>query len=441
MSLRRPFLVLSLLLAAPLARAQDPEVEKVIALGRAESRVMEHLDHLVNRIGPRLTGSVNFRLACEWTREQFEAFGLQNARIEEWGEFPVGFNRGPSWGNLLAPERKPLHFATNAWTAGTKGRVEGPAVLAPTSEEELAAVRPRLKGAWVVTRPAPSRGSGAPRREARPAEAAAGGADREPPADGPGRRPAGPDREFRDKLEKAYGEEGILGTIRADRGDLVHTGGNSRVSWEKLPARAAVTLLAAEHKEICDALNEGREVRLEFDIRNWFEKGPVKLHNVIAEIPGSEKPDEIVIVGGHLDSWDGATGTTDNGTGCATTMEAARLLAKAGAKPKRTIRFMLWGGEEQGLLGSAAWIRKHKEELPKISAVLVHDGGTNYCSGITATPPMKEAFETIFAPVKDLDPEIPFKVREVKGLSGGGSDHASFLRENVPGFFWDQKGR
>ena len=439
MSPRRPFPVLSLLLAAPLALAQESEVERVIALGRADSRVMEHLDHLSNRIGPRLTGSQNFRLACEWTRGQFEAFGLENARLEEWGEFPVGFNRGPSSGRLLAPSEKPLHFATNAWTAGTTGRAEGHAVFAPTNEEELAAVRPRLNRAWVVTRPAPPRPSA--RREARPVEAVAGGADRAAPSDGPSGRPAGPDRAFRDKLEKAYQEEGVLGTIRADRGELVHTGGNSRVSWEKLPTRAAITLLAAEHKEICDLLTEGKEVRLEFDIRNWFEKGPVTLHNVIAEIPGTEKPDEVVVVGGHLDSWDGATGTTDNGTGCATTMEAARLLAKAKVKPKRTIRFMLWGGEEQGLLGSAAWVRKHKEELAKISAVLVHDGGTNYCAGITATPPMKEPFETIFAPVKDLDPENPFKVREVKGLSGGGSDHASFLRENVPGFFWDQKGR
>jgi membrane-associated protease RseP (regulator of RpoE activity) len=202
-----------------------------------------------------------------------------------------------------------------------------------------------------------------------------------------------------------------------------------------------INLLAAEHKEIVEDLNAGKEVRLEFDVRNWFVKGPIPLQNVIAEIPGTEKPDEVVIVGGHLDSWDGATGATDNGTGVATTLEAARLLAKAGVKPKRTIRFMLWGGEEEGLLGSRAYVKAHKEEMDKISAVLVHDGGTNYCAGITATPPMVQSFEGIFAPVGNLDPEMPFKVREVKGLSGGGSDHASFLQANVPGFFWSQKGR
>ncbi len=441
MSPRRPLPILFLLLAAPFALAQDSEVERVVALGRSDSRVMEHLDHLSNRIGPRLTGSTSFRIACEWTRGQFEAFGLENARIEQWGEFPVGFNRGPAFGRLLAPVEKELHFATNAWTAGTKGRVQGPAVLAPTNDEELAALRGKLKGAWVLSLQAASRPQAPPSPQGTAVEAS-GEEGRARPTNGSGpRRDGAEQRAFRDRLEKAYGEEGVLGTIRASRGELIHTGGSSRVSWEKLPTRSAITLLAAEHKEIAELLREGKEVRLEFDIRNGFEKGPVELHNVIADLPGTEKPDEVVIVGGHLESWDGATGTTDNGTGCATTMEAARLLAKAGVRPKRTIRFMLWGGEEQGLLGSAAYVRKNPDLLPKISAVLVHDGGTNYCAGITATPPMKEAFESIFAPVKDLDPEIPFKVREVKGLSGGGSDHASFLRANVPGFFWDQKGR
>src|SRR6202008_3224468 len=110
------------------------------------------------------------------------------------------------------------------------------------------------------------------------------------------------------------------------RGDLGLPGGNSRISFDKLPSRASITMLAADYDEIVAKLKGGQAVELEFDIRNWFEKGPIELSNVIAEIPGTEKPDEVVIVSGHLDSWDGATGTTDNGTGCATTMEAARLL-------------------------------------------------------------------------------------------------------------------
>ncbi len=161
---------------------------------------------------------------------------------------------------------------------------------------------------------------------------------------------------------------------------------------------------------------------------------------MIADIPGTEKPDEYVIIGGHIDSWDGATGTTDNGTGVATTLEAARILMKSGVKPKRTIRFMVWSGEEQGLLGSAAYVKAHKELMPKISAVLVHDGGTNFLSGIGATEAIHSDFEQIFSWFKELDPKYPFEVRKVPGLTGGGSDHASFLSANVPGFFWGQRG-
>ena len=177
-----------------------------------------------------------------------------------------------------------------------------------------------------------------------------------------------------------------------------------------------MTLLRKQFDEIAGWLKDGKTVTLEFDIRNYFKKGPIKLYNVIADIPGTEQPDEYVIVGGHIDSWDGATGATDNGTGVATTLEAARILMKAGVKPRRTIRFMLWSGEEQGLLGSAAYVKAHKDLMPKISAVLVHDGGTNYLSGIGATEAMLSDFEQVFAPVKELDPNYPFEVRKVAGL-------------------------
>ncbi len=220
------------------------------------------------------------------------------------------------------------------------------------------------------------------------------------------------------------------------------TAGLHRISWDKLPTLPSVTLLRKQFDEIAGWLKDGKTVTLEFDIRNYFKKGPIKLYNVIADIPGTEMPDEYVIVGGHIDSWDGATGATDNGTGVATTLEAARILMKAGVKPKRTIRFMLWSGEEQGLLGSAAYVKAHKDLMPKISAVLVHDGGTNYLSGIGATEAMVSDFEQVFTPVKELDPKnYPFEVRKVPGLFGGGSDHASFLAANVPGFFWRQAGK
>lgn len=420
-----------------LAAPQESEAAKLIALGKSDSHVMEHLDHLVNRIGPRLTGSDNFDNAAAWARAEFESYGLQNCRLEKWGEFPVGFNRGPSSGHMLEPEVRELHFGTNAWTAGTSGPITGPALMAPANAEELAALRGKLKGAWILVPRASGRGGARPATPPPAANAGTGSAaPREASAPAPGA-----DRAFRDALQKAYDEEGIAGKINSTSGELILTGGNSKISFDKLPKTPSINLAAADFKAISELLAAGKPVSLQFDIRNWFEQGPIALTNVIAEIPGSEKPDEVVIVGGHLDSWDGASGAVDNGTGVATTLEAARLLVKAGVHPKRTIRFMLWGGEEQGLLGSGGWIKNHKDELEKISAVLVHDGGTNYCAGINATAPMVKDFQSIFEPVTILDPEMPFAVKEVKGLSPGSSDHDSFLAANVPGFFWNQKGK
>jgi hypothetical protein len=387
-------LLLLLLLLVPQS---DPVVEAIAREAQEASQVMQHLDHLTNKIGPRLTSSTNLTKACEWTRGEFERWGLK-ARLEEWGTFPVGFDRGPGSAKMTEPEELALTVGTNAWMPGTDGPVTGPAVLAPANDEELAKLKPTLKGAWVLTT-----------------------------ARGP------------EKYQKDYDEAGIAGLLRSAPGELILTGGRSGIRWDELPKRLVVSIVASQFKKIAGFLKDGKKVTLTIDLKNEFKQGPVKLYNVIADLPGTEKPDEFVIVGGHIDSWDGATGTTDNGTGVSTTLEAARLLAKAGAKPKRTIRFMLWSGEEQGLLGSRAWIKAHPEELKKISAVLVHDGGTNYVSGISATEAIAPHFEKVFAPVMNRDPELKFRINRVKGLPRGiGSDHDSFLAAGVPGFFWQQ---
>jgi hypothetical protein len=323
------------------------------------------------------------------------------ARLEEWGSFPVGFDRGPWSAKMVEPTAKDLTIGFNAWSAGTHGPVTGPAVLAPTTDEELTRVKEKLKGAWVVSS-----------------------------ARGP------------EKYRVAYDEAGIAGVLRTGGTELIHTNGSHRIEWEKLPTRVTATLMASQHKEIVDLLKAGKDVKLTIDIKVEFKQGPIKVHNVIAELPGTEKPDEYVIVGGHIDSWDGATGTTDNGTGVSTTLEAARLLTKAGAKPKRTIRFMLWSGEEQGLLGSRAYIKAHPEENAKISAVLVHDGGTNYASGLNATEAIASLFEKALQPLMTLDESMGFIIRKVPGLPRGiGSDHDAYLAAGVPGFFWLQAGK
>jgi carboxypeptidase Q len=407
---------------------EAPAVDQILAIGRDSSQVMEHLDVLCNRIGPRLTSSDDLQNACEWARDRFKSFGIENARLEEWGTFPVGFNRGPWRGRMVEPTEKSLEFGTNAWTAGTKGVTKGSAVLAPENDEQLSAAKPNLKGAWVLV----PRAAGGGR----------GGFGAQPPADPEARKKQEAEAEFRKKRDAVFAEQGIAGVVRPANGELIVTSGNHRISWDTLPTTPTIDLVQKQWTEIASLLKDGKPVVLEFDVRNYFKKGPIKLYNVIADIPGTERPDEYVIVGGHIDSWDGATGATDNGTGCATALEAARILMKTGVKPKRTIRFMLWSGEEQGLLGSRAYVESHKDLMPKISAVLVHDGGTNYLSGISATEAMMSDMEQIFKPVIGLDPVLPFALRKVEGLrAGGGSDHASFFAAGVPAFFWGQAGK
>ena len=419
MKLRSRFLAVPLLAVASVAFATEKaEIDRVLSAAREDNQVMEHLDIMSNRIGSRLTSSDGLQTACEWARDRFKGFGIENARLEQWGEFPVGFNRGPWSGRMVEPSAKALTFATNAWTAGTKGVVKGPAVLAPENDEQLAQVKDKLPGAWVLVPPGAAGARGG-------RGASTGGND-----------------DFRKKLDAAYAEAKVAGTVRGARSDLLVTGGNYQVSWDKLPTTPAINLVKAQYDEIAGLIKDGKPVVLEFDIRNYFKKGPIPLYNVVADIPGTEFPDEYVIVGGHIDSWDGATGTCDNGTGCSTTLEAARILMKSGVKPRRTIRFMLWSGEEQGLFGSKEYVKAHPDLMKRVSAVLVHDGGTNYLSGLSVTKAMKPDVDGALAPLVGLDPAMPFAIREVAGLRrGGGSDHDSFLAAGVPGFFWRQSGK
>lgn len=421
--------------------------KKIIEVGKKDNQVQKHLDYLTNRIGPRLTGSEGLQAASEWARDEFAAMGLES-RLEQWGEFPVGFERGPSTGRMISPKKMILEFGTNAWTAGTTGRDLGKAVLAPKSMEQLDEMRDSIKGAYVLMPATPRRSR---RRPSTPApktdeakksdgEKTDDKAKDEPKKEEP---PKPLTYQQRQELSDAIVACEPAGIIRSTRDNLIRTGGRYQIEYDDLPTVPNINLLKEQWDEIKSLVDEGEDVQLAFDIRNHFRKGPIPLFNVIADIPGTEWPDQYVIVGGHLDSWDGATGTTDNGTGVSTTMEAARILMAAGVKPRRTIRFMLWSGEEQGLLGSRAYVKKHREDVNEnVSAVFVHDGGTNYCSGLTCTEAMKPDFEKVFAAAMTLDERTPFTIETTKTMRrGGGSDHASFIAAGVPGFFWRQAGR
>src|SRR5690348_2533774 len=153
MKKRLASLVLSLALAAfaSVVRADDSDVQRIISAGENGSQVMQDLDWLTNRIGPRLTSSGNLQDAVEWARDRFKEEGLDNARLEQWGDFPVGFNRGPWFGKVITPEARVLEFGTSAWTAGTQGVVRGKAVLAPKNEQQLEDIKDQLLGAWILT--------------------------------------------------------------------------------------------------------------------------------------------------------------------------------------------------------------------------------------------------------------------------------------------------
>ncbi|MBL8857214.1 MAG: M20/M25/M40 family metallo-hydrolase [Planctomycetes bacterium] len=392
---------------ATLVERRTP-TEILLAEARSSNRVVETTRTLAEQFPKRLTGSKGYDDAAAWAVEQFRAAGL-DARLETWGEFPVRFDRGTQTGRIVAPAEESLEFATMAWSAGTNGPTRGRAVLEPRTQAELDALdkEAAFKGAWIV------------------------------------RTDSQGDAKFKRAVREALDAAGILGTLRAgSKSGLLTMGGNHRVDPAKLPTQVDIKLASAQHEALVARLEQGEALELEFDIENRFTPGPVPCTNVVADLVGTRFPDEYVIVQGHLDAWDGAEGAQDNASGCATALEAARLIAASGMRPLRTIRFVLYGGEEQGLLGSRGYVKMHEAELDRISVVMTHDAGATYLAGIDATYAMMADMRRVTAPLEGLDPRFPFRVREVDGLvNSGDSDHAPFVSAGVPSFFWHQSER
>jgi hypothetical protein len=413
---------------AAVAVAEEAPVEPILADGVAakirtegieHSQAMRLLRDLTGTVGHRLTGSDNFTKACDWAVMEFEKMGLSNVHKEKWGEWKLAWNRGTWKGRIVQPIELDMYVATEAWTASTDGPKKGRVVRAPAKQEDLDALREStggsLKGLFLYYT----------------------------------RRPAV-------EVRTACEQDGIAGWVHKAQGDAkyptrVRVFGNHRVAMGRIDAVPKTPSIAvqSDHAEQLEALLDGgKDVVCEFQVDSSFREGPIELCNVIAEIPGTKRPDEVVIVCGHLDSWHQVQGCTDNGTGTTSTLEAARILAAVGARPERTIRFCLWGGEEQGLLGSAAYVRMHRTEMDKISAVFNHDTGTNWAAALTVTNEMYEPMRRVFAPAllllaPDEDHVGPtFKLSRSETLrGGGGSDHASFIAAGVPGLNWSLKGR
>lgn len=444
----------------------DPAtIDAIVREGKDHSQVMKKLTYLCTKIGPRLTGSPELAAAQKWALSEFSKMGLKNVHLDEWGEAPVGFDRGPlQTARMVAPYALDMVFTTPCWTNGTTGVVTAEAVLCPDSVEAIEAAKDSLKGKWVVL-PAPEapaggggfggggrRGGGLGGGGGAAAGAAGGGGLGGGGGAGAGggglaaggagaQRPVAPQTDLVNALDKLP----IAGIIRGSRNELCVTGGRwTGKTFESHPGVPQLTVRKSDCDQLLSCFSFNQTVKLAIGAENRWYPGPVKQFNVVADLPGTEKPDEMVIVSGHFDSWNGpgSQGATDNGTGAMTAMEAARILTKVKAKPKRTIRFILWSGEEQGLFGSTGYVKNHAAELPKVSAVLVDDGGTNYQGGYVGLATQKDIFEKAFAPVVTAFSDMPevFRVSE-RMPRGGGSDHAPFNALGVPGFFTIETGR
>ena len=433
--------------------AQNQEiVEKIIEIAKVDNQTMDHLDILCNRFGGRPIGSDAYENAAIWAASKFEEWGMQ-VEMDYVDELAVGFNRGPWFGRMLSDEGMHLHFATPSYTSGTKGVQRGHVLLEPKTQAEFERMKGRLKGAWVLisgtnegwpidySEKADSIRDFIKEENARIEEE-----NTEIKRENWKNRGTGIEKKELKELKeepalfyKEMREAGILGIIQSskvpirvmyDRKNL------DKMTWETLPTVPDIKLDEHQYDIIKQMAEERRYFQLEFDIRNHFKMGPVKYHNVIGIIPGTEFPDEYVIMSGHLDAYDVATGGVDDGSGVSPTMEAARLIMKAGGKPKRTILAILWAGEEFGLLGSSSWVNRNIEDLHKVSNMVNRDGGPTVPTGVSVSEAMKADFEEICAPMNSINPDFPFTVidrepRE-KPKKAWGTDSGPFAVEGVP---------
>jgi carboxypeptidase Q len=454
-------LAFALLAAALVLPAQEKidlsAINRIKTEAFDNSKVMETAFYLTDFIGSRLTGSPGYQAAGDWTKKRMEEFGLSNARFEKF-DFGRGWSCSKFAAHLKEPVYAPLIGYARPWTPGTSGAVSGEAIMAVISTEaEMETFKGKLKGKMVLldrpreltppTDPAAKRDSEADLAEI--AKAPAPGqmfGFRRPPA-GPGGRPPGmPDfaamAALRTKLIKFLADEGVLVAVyEGDRGDGGVVRGSALGSRDpKDPVPPPAVLLAPEHyNRISRLIDHKIPVTLEFDIQARFHDETRDTFNVIGDLPGTDKKDEIVLLGGHLDSWTGGTGATDDASGCAIMMEAARILKVLDLKPRRTVRVGLWAAEEQGLLGSRAYVKDHladrastklKAEHEKFSGYFNIDNGGGALRGVylQGNDMMRPIFQSWLEPFRD------YGATTITIRNTGGTDHQSFDAVGLPGF-------
>jgi carboxypeptidase Q len=461
-----------LFVVSPVANLWSQEKVDLETMGRIryegfhDSKVMDYATGLMDTIGERLTGSPNMKRANEWTRDQLTAMGLSNAHLESWGPF------GRGWANqyvnvrMTSPDVVTLLAYPKAWTPGTNGVVQGKCVRASIDEKkDFDKYKGKLAGMIVILgADAEVKPITEPPYKRLSDDDLAKLADYQIPADRPGFRFADfiKRQQFIKDLNQFFADEKVLAVIDHSRGTagggtvFVQSGGSYKPGETTTVPQLT---MASEHwTRIARLLQQKKDVSLELNVSSTFYDDDAMQYDTIAEIPGTDKKDELVMLGAHLDSWHAGTGATDNGAGTIVMMEAVRILKALDLKPRRTIRIGLWSGEEEGLLGSQGYVQNHfgarppmddpgmkgmptllrreagdvsvKPEQAKVSAYFNVDNGSGKIRGVhlQENEAVAPIFEAWMRPFKDLG------MTTLTMRNTGGTDHLSFDAVGIPGF-------
>jgi len=422
------------------------------------SKLMYIAHHLTDVSGPRLTNSPGFVRAATWAKDELAKWGLVNAQLEPWGEFGKGWQQEKCYVAMITPYYQPLIAVPRAWTGGTKKMLKGEVMLIKAQDTiEMAKYAGKLKDKIVMTWSATQL---KPSFDADGHRFADTTLDRMALAEMP-RQQGGPTQPQQQNQQRqnqfsrfavqrrineliSLEKPALILSMNANGNDetvFVSSGGQYNKDAPEAPA--GVMLSSDDYLRLQRLIEDGMKVEIEADIKTKFFDNDLQGYNVVAEIPGTDPKlkDEIVMLGGHLDSWHGATGATDNAAGCSVMMEAVRILKTLNIQPRRTIRIALWSGEEEGLLGSRAYVRNHiadtangqwvlKAEHSKISAYYNLDNGTGKIRGVYLQG--NETARSVFA--KWLEPFNDMGAKTITINNTGGTDHLSFDRAGVPGF-------
>jgi carboxypeptidase Q len=419
-------LVATLSAQEPIDRAM---IEKIRGEGLDRSHIGETFNHLVTVIGPRLTGSPAHKAAADWARDRFMQAGLANAHLEPW-EFGRGWELTKFTVEMTSPRYMPLIGYPEAWSTSTAGEMAAaPIFIGDMSAEQVEGMKDKLKGAIVLTQPMQT---GFVREDrAQPTATSERVTIGAPPMPG-ARRPQDVTRRITQALRDA-GAGVLIRPNAGEHGTMFVLGRDGGAN-----AMPSVILAAEHYNMLLRLIAAGQPVALRVNVGTKFQETDRNSYNVVAEIPGTDPAlkDEVVLVGGHLDSWHSAPGATDNADGSAVVLEAARILTAVGARPRRTIRFALWSGEEEGLLGSHAYVQQHlagdanAAAREKFSVYLNIDPGTGPVYGfyLQDQPNVAPIFDAWLAPFKDLGARrnVPDRI--------GNTDHLSFTAVGLPGF-------